>query len=530
MNRRTLAAALALFAVALALHAPVWFQHRHDPFAATHISDALSYHLWAQRIADEGLSAEPVFHQSPMFPVMLGLLYRSAGERAAPLMQVILLSAAIALLVPIGRLYLGSTAAGVAAATIALLHGPFVFHAMKLLPIPLALATQALALVLLAAARSSQRWWPALLCGASLGVAALARSEMLLFLPVALAALWWSKSATRRWLAPLCCMCGALVAVAPATLHNVAAGDFVPIASSAGENLYIGNQRGADGGHRPLHPKAGDLFSQRAMAKIVAEQATGRELRPSEISAHWRGRAIDDILASPAEWLGVEWKKLRRILSPGDPTDMYSFPIERALYLPVLHALPVPPIVLLLLGAAGIWAAMRSGGGRCWPLAALPAVHIAVLLIFFVSTRLRLPLLFFLAPFAGLAVVEALRSWKDGRRRLLTAAAAVAVIIAAVHWSAYLQPTARDTVRLAAVLSTQNRLDEAMEVLEPVIREPEPDPQALDQAGWVMSKKGDYRRARELYIRALEEGLSGGRAESVRRRLAEINERLGEQR
>jgi hypothetical protein len=289
MNRRTLAAALALFVAALALHAPVWSQHRHDPFAATHISDALSYHLWAQRIAEKGLSAEPVFHQSPLFPVMLGLLYRSAGERAALLMQAMLLSAAVALLVPLGRLYLGSTAAGIAAAAIALLHGPFVFHAMKLLPIPLALATQALALVLLAFARRSGRWWPALLCGAAWGVAALARSEMLLFLPVALAALWWREGGAKRWLAPLCCLCGALLAVAPATLHNAGKGDFVPIASAAGENLYIGNQRGADGGHKPLHPKAGDLFSQRALAEVVAEGEQGRELRPSEISAHWRG-------------------------------------------------------------------------------------------------------------------------------------------------------------------------------------------------------------------------------------------------
>jgi tetratricopeptide (TPR) repeat protein len=154
----------------------------------------------------------------------------------------------------------------------------------------------------------------------------------------------------------------------------------------------------------------------------------------------------------------------------------------------------------------------------------------AVLLIFFVSTRLRLPLLFFLAPFAGLAVVEALRCWKAGRLRLFSAGVATVLILAAVHWSVFLQPSARDTVRLAAVLSTQNRLDDAMEVLEPVIREPDPDPQALDQAGWVLSKKGDYRQARALYIRALEAGLSGGRADSVRRRLAEINEKLGEQR
>jgi tetratricopeptide (TPR) repeat protein len=523
-----MAATLVLFVVALALHALVWSQYRSDPFAGTPVSDALSYHVWAQRIAQEGLRPEPVFHQSPLFPVLLGWLYRSTGERAALFMQAVLLSAAIALLVPLGRLYMGSASAGMAAAVIALLHGPFVFHAMKLLPIPLALATQALALLLLARARESGRSWLALLCGAAWGLAALARSEILLFLPVALAALWWRKGTARRWITPVCCLCGALLTVAPATFHNVRRGDFVVIASAAGENLYIGNQRDADGGHTPLHPKAGDLFSQRALAEIVAERELDRELRPSEISAHWRAKAVGEILASPAGWLGLELKKLARVVSPGDPTDMYSYPLERDRYLPALHALPLPPLALLLLGAAGMYAGLRSNGRRCWPLAALPALHAAVLMVFFVSTRLRLPLLFFLAPFAGLAVVEGIRCWKAGRRRIMAAGAAVVVILAIAHWMAVIRPSPREIVRLASVLSTQNRLDESLEVLEPAIREPDPDPHALDQAGWVLSKKGDYRQAREHYIRALEAGLAGARATQTRSRLADVHERLGE--
>lgn len=532
MKNRAIAAALIVFVAALALHAVVWLQYRDDPFALTYVSDSLSYHQWAERIAADGLAAEPVFHQSPLFPLLLGKAYTlvSSANRpfAAILLQVLLASVAIALLVPLGKSYLGSTAAGVAAAILVLLHGPFIFHSMKLLPVSLALATQALALLLLTlAARSAKPWLP-LVCGVAWGIAFLARSETLLFLPVALALLWLSNGERegRGWLPAALCLCGAVLMIAPVTVHNARRGDAVLIASSGGENLFIGNQRGGEGGHIPLHPKAGDLFSQRALAEIIAEQKLGRELLPSEISDYWRGRAVEEIAAEPFSWLLLEMKKLGLILHPGDPADMYSYPLERRLYLQALYLLPVPPLALWLLGAIGAWLSC-SRSGRAWPLIAFCAMHIAVLLLFFVSSRLRLPLLFFIAPFGGLAVVEGLRAWKEGRR-MIAATVAALLLLAAAHWLFLLEASPREQVRLASVLSRQQRLDESLAVLQRAVAEPEPDPFALDQSGWVLSKQGRWAEARDRYLRALERGLTGARATQTRGRLATMHEKLGE--
>jgi tetratricopeptide (TPR) repeat protein len=531
-SNRVIAAALIMFIAALAIHAVVWLQYREDPFAHSYISDSLSYHHWAERIASAGLAEEPVFHQSPLFPLLLGTLYRLTSPASRPfvaiLLQVLLLSAAIALLVPLGRSYLGSTAAGVAAALLVLLHGPFVFHSMKLLPISLALATQALALLLLALAARNGKPWLALICGASWGIAFIARSETLLFLPLALALLWLGSGNRdgRGWRPAALCLCGALLILAPVTIHNARRGDAVLIASSGGENLFIGNQRGGDGGHLPLHPQAGDLFSQRTLAKSIAEKKLGRELLSSEISDYWRGRAVEEIAADPLAWCRLEMKKLGRILHPGDPADMYSYPLERRLYLPALYMLPVPPLALWLLGAIGAYLALRRSG-RCWPLLAFLAVHLAVLMLFFASSRLRLPLLFFIAPFAGLAVVEGFHAWRKGRR-LIAACVAALVLLAALHWMFVLEPSPREIVRLASVLSRQEKLDESLAVLESAVAEPEPDPFALDQSGWVLSKKGEWEQARARYQRALERGLSGTRAAQTRSRLAVVHEQLGE--
>ena len=534
MDRRLVAAMVAVFLLAAVFHGRAWLQYRSDPFAVpeTYVSDELSYHRWALRIAENGLAEEPVFHQSPLFPLLLSQVY----DRAPPetrtgwgiLLQSLLLAAAIALLVPVGRLYFDSDGAGLAAALLALFHGPFVFYALKLLPVSLALATQAAALVTLALARRSPGPVAVGAAGLAWALACLARAELVLFLPLAVVGLARApggRPLRRRLVAAGGFLVAVAVVIAPVTLHNVRRGDVVLIGSAAGENLFIGNQIEGSGGYKALHPKAGDIFSQRAAAKVVAEREEGRSLLPSEISAYWRGRAFEEISGDFGGWLALEARKLGRILHPGDPTDIYSFALERSEYLPALYPLALTPWSLILLAAIGAAAAWRRTPSQSWPLAAFLGLHAIVLLIFFVDSRLRLPFFFFLCPFGGFAVVEGLRLWRAGRRRLV--ASSLLILTVSLAWGTLAtKPKPRDVVRLAAVLSRQQRLDESLAVLAPVVSSPNPDPYALDQAGWVLQKKGDYAAARDRYIEALERG--SGEHRQTRSRLAMVYEKLGE--
>ncbi len=533
-DRASALAAGALFIASALIHAILWYPYRADPFFSTLVSDAQSYHAWALRILERGLAAEPVFHQPPLFPLLVAAVYRPAlaldAAQRMLVIQMLLDSLAIALIVPIGRLYLRSAAAGLAGGIVALLHAPVVFYGLKLLPIPLALATQALALLLLALARRRGRVGLDLLAGAACGLACLARTEMVLFLPVAAGALWRGRAnepLARRVGAVLLLLIGTGLVVAPATLHNLRRGDRVLISSAAGENLFIGNQAGADGGHTPLHPQAGDLFSQRALAQRIAEQAAGRELRPSEVSAYWRGRAVQQILADPADWLVLESRKLRRVLDPGDPADMYSLLLERRHYLGALYALPLSSWGVWLLGLIGASLALRRCPQAAWPLVALVIVHLFVLLAFFASARLRVPLLFFLAPLAGLAIMEGVGRLRSGRGRPLVLGVIALLLISSIHWLFVARASTQEVIRLASVLSRESRLEEALALLDPWIAEPEPDPLALDHAGWVRSKQGDLDTAREHYLRALEIGMPAPREAQTRSRLASLYERTG---
>jgi tetratricopeptide (TPR) repeat protein len=527
VSKRRQLAWVVTFALALAIHLPAWIQYQADPFSDALVSDALAYDEWARRIATNGVGAEPVFHQSPLFPWLLSTVYPATPAGPVPgsavALQILLSSLAISLLVPLGVVWFRSLVAGCCAAALALLHAPLVFHGLKLLPVSLALATQALALLALGVARERRSAVVAGLAGLTLGVAALARAEMLLFVPFAALAL-----ATRRRLAPaVALVAGVLIGIAPATIHNVRQGDFVLVASAGGENLFIGNQRGAKGDHAALDPRAGDIFSQRQLATEIAREAEGRDLRPSEVSAYWRGRAIDEVTADPLGWLRLEGKKLARILDPGDPTDMYSLALERSRYLGWLHLLAVPVWLVLGAGLVGIVLAMRGARGTTWPLAAFVAVQIAVLLLFFVSTRLRLPLVFALLPFAGLALERGRLAWNRGQRSLVSAIAAALLALTAWSLVASYRVPPREVVRLASVLSSQNRLDEALQVLDPVVSGSDPYALALDQAGWILQKKSDWATAAERYRAALDAGVPEGRRAQTHTRYGMVLERLG---
>jgi tetratricopeptide (TPR) repeat protein len=520
--------ACLVFLAALAVLGVLALQYRGDPFFRTPVSDALSYHEWAQRIARDGLAAEGVFHQPPLFPVLLAGSYLPSGgvdlaDRGLAL-GCLVGALAIGLLVPLTRSCFDSTRAGVAAAGVALLYAPIGFHALKLLPLALAFATQAAAALLTLRATQPGPAWRVAAAGLACGIACLARGEMLLFLPLAGLLVARSAPPGRRLILAVWFGVGVALVVAPVTAHNAARGDLALVSTAGGENLFIGNRRGADGGHTPLGDQAGDLFSQRAVAAETAEREAGRPLRPSEVSRFWTRRALGEIAAAPLPWLALELRKAGRILDPRDPTDMYSLSLERSRYVPALWALPLSTWGLFLLAGIGLVSVGREGRRRALPLLVLIVVQVVVLMAFFVSTRLRLPLLFLLCPLAGAGLVALLTRSLSVRA---TAAAGLALAATTLHWLALVPPSSRETLRLASVLSLQGRLDESLEVSRPWVEAR--DPLAVDHAGWVRSKLGQLPEARALYLQALELGLPNpAREAETHSRLASVLERLGE--
>jgi len=303
-----------------------------------------------------------------------------------------------------------------------------------------------LALYLLVRGTSSQRGAPWLGAGFVLGLALLTRGNALLFLPVLLA--WisfvWDAPERRRLRAMAFVALGVACVLLPITLRNYAvSGDWVLLNSQAGQNFYIGNFRGNDTGafRSPpfLHPNP--QFEEQDFLR-EAERASGRSMRPSEVSSYWLGRGLEEIVADPAHFARHSFRKVLVLANDFEVPDNYSFDFFREYVSPAL-GLPLPSYGSLLpLALCGIYFARNR---LATLLFAFLIAYGSSLLIFFNLSRLRLPLVPVLIVFAAYGVVVLAR--RVAERRWLHIG--VAALFLAVSYSiVHLELTPRDlTVR-----------------------------------------------------------------------------------
>ncbi len=434
--RRVLA---CVAAVAFLLRAVYLWQISHAPFFDLRIGDAAAYHDWARRIAAGDWVGEGVFYQAPLYPYFLAIVYSIFGDSASTVRVVHAALGAIAsaLLAWTGMRLFGPRGA---AAGVALAVFPMAVFLDGLLD-KSALATLLIAAVLALAV--GRRW---LLCGLALGLLALTRENaLILTLPL----LWWIGRQPR---AALALAGGCAIALVPVGLRNLAVGgEFTLTTAQFGPNFHIGNHAGATGTYAALEEGHGSAADERADATRIAEQASGRTLRPSEVSGYWSGRAFDYIRSHPLEWLTLMARKFALTFHASEAADSESSAVyaEWSWLLRLLRSFDFG--VLLALAAAGVAATIRDWR-RLWLLYAIAGVYAASVAMFYVFDRYRFPIapaLMLLAA-GGIARLP-LREWK-----LPSAIAAVALVLTHMPIGGAGATRATHYYNIAAALAKEN--------------------------------------------------------------------------
>jgi tetratricopeptide (TPR) repeat protein len=387
----------------------------------TLILDASIYDAWAQRIAAGALVGKESFYFAPLYPYLLGGVYfLAAGSSPAPvsghaltfvyLLQVALGLGSIALLHAIAaRLYGRGAALWTAAG--AALYLPFVFFETKILAVALGAFLCLLALHLLIRAEEGGGRRGDGLAGTAVGLLSLCLpAAQLLAIVFTL-----DRLLRRRTGAALRFALGALLVLLPSLAHNVAAAsDPQMVSAQGGITFYQGNNPQAVGLFMPPPGFSGSPDRQAEEERAVAEREAGRPLRRSQISAHFLRKGIAFIATSPLQWLLLEGRKAAALLGSYEPSTEYSQYVERerlpALWLPFL---PFAAIAGLALGCgAARVAARRPQGARALHLYAAWAA--AVPLLFYVSSRYRLPLVPALLVYAGAFADRLVRAARAG--------------------------------------------------------------------------------------------------------------------
>jgi len=449
-------ALVLLIGAALGLRLAYLDAFSDTPFGDRAIEDEEFYDAWAFELLD-GRRHDGAYHMSPYPAWALAAVYAATGADAddpgrirwARTVWASLVVLDLLLVVAFVRRRAGPAAALAGAALVAL-HAPGIFYVSSLLPVSLTITLTLAGLVLVDRAidaRPVPGAGLALLAGVSLGLLTGLRGNALLLVPLAAVAVALlrpdpgargERSAPRGWSWSLvrgaALVLGTLVALAPATVHNLRHGEPLLLTWHGGQNLYIGNHPGATGLYLPFRPGRQAPAYERIDAVALAEEATGRSLRPSEVDAYWRDRALGFMVEEPGAYLRLLVRKLSFVLGDTEFPDAHDFYWATEVF-PPLGILPGHS-VLLVLAAVGTVVAVTTGRRRmAWLAGAGGALYLGSVALFFIFGRYRLPEVAFLAPLAGLGLVGIGPLLRAGTVRVrVVAVGAVVAALVVVSW------------------------------------------------------------------------------------------------
>jgi tetratricopeptide (TPR) repeat protein len=505
---------VAIFALAFILRTVYTFQVRYTPFFHTLGLDAKFYDDWARRIAS-GTSEKGAFFMTPLYSYFLAVIYRLFGRDLllVRMIQAGLGSATAVLVYLLGR-EVFDRRVGVLAGLITACYGALIFYDCSILLTPLLVFLTVLALFVLVRADVTGRPALYLASGGVLGLAAIGRAAALA--SAAVAVLWILLSPRERadrsgghasragaWRRAALVVLGILVVIAPVTVRNfVVERDFVPITSNGGLNFFIGNGDGATGGY--VKPQGLDIVTD-PDGEAIAERALRRNLKPSEVSGYWYGRAWENIRANPGPWAKLMVRKVAFVMSSYELPQLENYDFQKR-YSRLL-ALPLPAFSLIApLGLAGLGLTFRRRRPRL--LAVFACVYLLSIAAFFVVARYRLPVVPLLIVFAAYAVIELVRRARSfDAKALVVPIAALGVLLYAVNANHYglsrESGFAQPHFRLGIIYAERGMTNEAITEYEEAIRLDPDYPKSYLNLGAVLSETGDIERAKQAFRTAI---------------------------
>ncbi len=368
------------------------------PFFAYPVLDSQYYTAWAEKLSAGNFRFAPGFQGNPLYPYFLAGLYYLFGPSAffIRLIQHGLGLGTALLLFFVGK-RIFSPAVGLLAALLYALFLPAIFYEGWFLSAALAAFLTALLLVLLPDRSSGSGWF----CGGiGAGLLTLARPSLI---PFALLAWIFVAPGRRRVKSALLFLAGFFLLLLPYSIqYHHHWGDWILVSAHGGENFYLGNNPRAQGSLNLPEPWArGHPFLEHDDFIHEAERRSGKELTPAGSSRYWFNRGLRFISSHPAHSFKLFLIKNYLLLSGAEISDNYQFSFFQKL-LPLLR-LPFSWRLLSALGVLGIILFWKKRKYLAF-LYLFAFTYLFSVSIFFVTSRLRLPLAPIFCLFAAGAV------------------------------------------------------------------------------------------------------------------------------
>ena len=477
------------------------------------------YHVeLAEQINDTGYGDEP-FYRAPLYPYLLAMFFRITDSSPywSRFIQIVF-GSLLPLLIYLFGLKLFDRRVAFWAATIGVLYPTFIYYDATLLITSTMVILTALLLWQLYRLQDKPTLPGFIVAGLLLGLAGLARPNILLLGPALFLWIWLIiKSAVgwRRALMGYVAMgLACLVVILPVTVRNyVASDDFVLIAWQGGFNFYLGNNRQASGWSATATGIDATWEGGYKEAIGFAEQNEGRTLKRSEVSDFWYDVAWNEIAADPAHFIGLTFRKLRMFING------YEIPNNQNIYLAREYAGVIRPLLFaglvyfpfgLLAPLAIMGLVLSLGQWRRFLLIYLAmASYIISLLLFFVCARYRQPLLPFMILF-GVYAVYRLASYikqRDGKNLALFLVIFALLAVEANHNILGLSSArikAEDHSMLGNSYLEQNKLAFAENNFREAVRADSTYADGFNNLGMIQARRGKLSQAAGYFLKALQ--------------------------
>ncbi len=509
----------AVFVIALAVRLVYFFLNKaNNPLFYHPILDALFHHEWAGEILAGNFWGDEVFFRAPFYPYALAFFYKLSGSSIAfaTFVQHITGSFSAALLYALSRQYF-SVRVSLLAAVLAALYWPLIYFEGDLLIVTFVVFFDISLLLCLAVAIRKQSTPLYVAAGLILGLSAIARPSILIFVPVIpivfhVSSMIQQRGQSRTWQKQtVLLLSGAMVIILPVIIRNYVVGrDFVPIASQGGVNFYIGNNPQSNGSLAMVPGARADMYGTYHGAIELAERDRGRRLKPSEVSSYYTGKALGFFAEAPGDAMALTSKKLYMFWAGVERSNNKYIQFFWERY--GLGKIPLPGFWLIgpfaLLGGVLLFRRRRE----------MSLLYLFVLsymvgvVAFFVNARFRLPVtpvLILFASFAIFYLVECVRARSESFLRALLVLA-VCVFIVDYDYIAFRGVRAIDEAishyELANAFLKMDNKDGALHHFEQAreIQEKYPTRAYLQISGTVDFNLGSIYFENGLYSRAVQ--------------------------
>ena len=500
--------------------------------------DAEQYHMMAVGFLEGTWPGKQTFLWPPLYPLFLGLLYKTIGQNVTILkvVQATLGSVSCVLVYFIARTIFSGWFVAIAAAIICCLCGTLVYFDGQLLSANLDVLLELLIIwFLLFASRHRQiGWW--VLTGLFIGLSAINRGAIILFLPIILFwvyMLWryqWGLESKFEgpvfWKTAIALLLPAGLIIFPVVLHNVrydrvvldekpepvglkqfASTGFLPIASNLGINFYLGNHLELREVNNINHPEHFIYFHRinDEPAEKGIESAFGQ-------SRYLVRQTLTHIFERPGDFVKLMGLKLFQLFNGVEiPRNANLYAFRRySIILSVLlwkKIIAFPSGLIIPLGLVGIFLS-RDLWRKHFLLLGCIIIQGIFILAFFATARYRLPVIPLLAVYTAFALRAFVRYAKQrAKRRAAVPIVLLVVLVLFCNSFAGRVETEHgysEHGNLGNALLEEGKIEEAILHYNKALELAPNYPEANTRLANALSKKGEINQAVVHYKKALQ--------------------------